>query len=625
MTSPQLSECDIVMKGGVTSGVVYPAAIVEIAKRFRFRAIGGTSAGAIAAVVTAAAEYARAVESTSRGFDRIAIIPAELRTNGLLLRLFAPQLVMQPLFRFVVAAFSARPWWLKIPIVLATLFVYLVVPALAVLGVASIIPQQRALWSDPGAIAAEVAILAAVYVVAVFGWLLPRNAFGLTRAEKLSTWLTRVVDEAAFGANYQGPPLTFGMLWDPQNPGRKWPSAKAPAHEREEAVEQRVVDLQMMTTCISLGRPYRIPFEINILWFDPDVMRRYFPDRVVQHMIDHPRLSKNAEAFKPLIAFPRAQDLPVVVAARMSLSFPLLIAAVKLHAIDFSEAVRTAETDVAPGAAVEDDSAPAAGATAEQEPDDEEAPRLPKACWFSDGGLTSNFPVHFFDGPLPRRPTFGVNLGGFDAGHVYDPNDESNNVSMITSMRDDVRPEFGFVKGSITGFLSAIVGTMQNWGDSLQSRLPGYRDRIVHVRLRPNEGGLNLDMDASVLEALEKRGRAAGIRLVQRFDPADASGEHGWAMHRRVRYLSIMDMIQTLVRRFDRAWSSENPPQPTYRNIAGCTDPHQSYRRPRRFTDKAGRGTQWFASLDARWNCVELDFNEKAPRPATELRVRPPV
>jgi predicted acylesterase/phospholipase RssA len=30
--------------------------------------------------------------------------------------------------------------------------------------------------------------------------------------------------------------------------------------------------------------------------------------------------------------------------------------------------------------------------------------------WFSDGGIASNFPIHFFDAWLPRRPTFGVNL-----------------------------------------------------------------------------------------------------------------------------------------------------------------------------------------------------------------------
>jgi predicted acylesterase/phospholipase RssA len=51
--------CDLVMKGGVTSGIVYPLAVCELAKRYRFVNIGSTSAGAIAASLTAAAEYRR--------------------------------------------------------------------------------------------------------------------------------------------------------------------------------------------------------------------------------------------------------------------------------------------------------------------------------------------------------------------------------------------------------------------------------------------------------------------------------------------------------------------------------------------------------------------------------------
>jgi predicted acylesterase/phospholipase RssA len=41
--------CDIVLKGGITSGVVYPLALVSLAEKYRFSQIGGTSAGAIAA------------------------------------------------------------------------------------------------------------------------------------------------------------------------------------------------------------------------------------------------------------------------------------------------------------------------------------------------------------------------------------------------------------------------------------------------------------------------------------------------------------------------------------------------------------------------------------------------
>ena len=52
--------CDIVMKGGITSGVVYPLALVELARKYRFCNIGGTSAGAIAAAAEASSEYGRA-------------------------------------------------------------------------------------------------------------------------------------------------------------------------------------------------------------------------------------------------------------------------------------------------------------------------------------------------------------------------------------------------------------------------------------------------------------------------------------------------------------------------------------------------------------------------------------
>ncbi len=51
--------CDLVMKGGVTSGIVYPTAMCRLARTFRFRSIGGTSAGALAAALAAAAEHER--------------------------------------------------------------------------------------------------------------------------------------------------------------------------------------------------------------------------------------------------------------------------------------------------------------------------------------------------------------------------------------------------------------------------------------------------------------------------------------------------------------------------------------------------------------------------------------
>ena len=78
------SECDLVMKGGITSGVVYPEVLLRLAPEYRFRSVGGTSAGAIASALAAAAEFNRA----GGGFERLREIPNELA--DVLFTLFQP-------------------------------------------------------------------------------------------------------------------------------------------------------------------------------------------------------------------------------------------------------------------------------------------------------------------------------------------------------------------------------------------------------------------------------------------------------------------------------------------------------------------------------------------------------
>lgn len=48
-------------------------------------------------------------------------------------------------------------------------------------------------------------------------------------------------------------------------------------------------------------------------------------------------------------------------------------------------------------------------------------------------------------------------------------------------------------------FLFSIVNSARNWVDSLQAMVPGYRDRIAHIFLDANEGGLNLTMPIEVV------------------------------------------------------------------------------------------------------------------------------
>src|SRR5262245_37609848 len=79
----ELQVCDLVMKGGITSGVVYPKLISTLSDKYRFKNIGGTSAGAIAAAGCAAAEYARqtGADDSARkcGFRRLKALPDELQ------------------------------------------------------------------------------------------------------------------------------------------------------------------------------------------------------------------------------------------------------------------------------------------------------------------------------------------------------------------------------------------------------------------------------------------------------------------------------------------------------------------------------------------------------------------
>jgi hypothetical protein len=89
--------CDLVMKGGITSGVVYPLAIYELSRSYRFQNIGGTSAGAVAAVVAASAEYGREVG----GFEKIKALPDSLSKT--LLEKFQPVPELASLFNMTIA------------------------------------------------------------------------------------------------------------------------------------------------------------------------------------------------------------------------------------------------------------------------------------------------------------------------------------------------------------------------------------------------------------------------------------------------------------------------------------------------------------------------------------------
>ena len=548
--------CDVVMKGGITSGVVYPHAICELARTYRFVNVGGTSAGAIAAAAAAAAEHGR----ERGGFAKLAALPAWIGEGENLFRLFQPQPGTRPFFRLFTAGLgrTGAGKWLRLAAAALRSFP---LSALAGLGpgVALVV---LAAWAGSGALAVY-AIVAGV-VLALLGLAvaiglrlsigLPRavgrNAFGLcsglsaegSGTPALTPWLAGLIDDLA--GKEGDAPLTFGDL------------------------RAKGIRLEVMTTNVTHRRPQRMPWGHQQLLFDPDELRRLFPERIVAWMEAHPptederrgeRRQRTLEALAPLRPFPDPDDLPVVVAARMSLSFPLLISAVPLRALDLTR-VRTREALQA----VEEGQAP-------------ERPLAAEVCWFSDGGITSNFPVHFFDTPLPTRPTFAIDLDGFHPDHGRRPDEADNiylpssNVGGLLDTWHRLDPAPGL--GSLSGFLSGIVRTMQNHVDAALTHQPGYRDRIVHVHTAPDEGGMNLTMPPRVIEALTLRGQAAGRALVERFaeTPGTAAGL-SWDNHRWVRYRSALAAIAEQLEQFMNAWTSHTGDERSYTELLDRPD-----------------------------------------------------
>ena len=93
-------ECDLVMKGGITSGIAYPPAVLQLKNKYRFNSIGGASVGAIAAAATAAAEFGR----ENGGFDRLQSITDWLSRGKNLLNLFGAPWATRPALNILIDA-----------------------------------------------------------------------------------------------------------------------------------------------------------------------------------------------------------------------------------------------------------------------------------------------------------------------------------------------------------------------------------------------------------------------------------------------------------------------------------------------------------------------------------------
>lgn len=545
------SECDLVMKGGITSGVIYPRAVSRFAERFTLRSIGGTSAGAIAAAGAAAAEYGRSSGKEPRAFSLLESMAEELgqrekNCNTVLYNLFQPQAETRPYYNVIVEAFLSGgdklytkifkalflllknfPVTAIVTTVVAFICMYVFL-ALTTGSVYPYAPVSKIIESAWGwqtifliiDLAAIVVIVLLIRFLIGINKVLCDNGYGLCSGmpgagsgDPLSVWLHYKIQDLA-GLERDGRPLTFGDLWKCRGGG-------TPLTDGFDGVlkgNDCDVELRTVTTNITHGRPYSIPFEKHIFFYKKKELEKYFPDKVVEWMLCNQRHRKNKRFGEPPTGYcglPLPKDLPVLVAARMSLSFPVLLSALPLYAFDYRK-----------------------------------KPAMLTKCWFSDGGECSNFPIHFFDSALPSRPTFGLNLLDWKKGedHRFDNADEKLEGVYMIKRNEEGRdsPQNWQPVKNIIDFLLKIFNSAANWRDNTQATVPGFCDRIAHIGVQKHEGGLNLNMEPEVIAQLANRGFRAAEVITRRFTEAHHPEKNpmSWDNHRWIRFLSTMMLNQ---------------------------------------------------------------------------------
>ena len=560
-------ECDLIMKGGVTSGLVYPGAIATLSETFRLRNIGGTSAGAIGAVAAAAMEYGLRTGRNPKARERMAWLHQELAQStdqgaSRLDAMFCGDPGTAPLLDALKGALNSQPAAILglIKAALPTLpgnarrTLWLAAGALEMLAGAGLGWLLTAGCSP--SVQGFATALAAVASLAFAGWwnlkaslvqavplsldslnrllqpivanglglatgfALPAHTFNQRQLPSLTQWLHQTIQQlAGLDEDSTSEVLTFGKLWS------------LGLLPEPSALDPRAIDLVLVCSDLNRVQSTSFPFlfDNQRLFYDPAEWARLFPESVLQAL--------DANAWAVVLRWVGQPEVP-----------------------------------------------------------EERTPFLSR-LYLSDGGITSNFPIHLFDAVVPSRPTFAINL-------LYPDDDLSieeygvldsaamrgkavpGNVRTLGGTRADTgslqlndlimpfadgdrvafykEPTAGTPLAQLAGLGLRVVETARTWGDVSLYNQVGMRDRIIHIRLAGNEGGFNLSMPAQTITALSDKGTFAGSVLACRFrhdkpvdpldDPTDPRFTLTWDNHRRIRVEGLLAAQDLLAGRFNALW-----------------------------------------------------------------------
>jgi predicted acylesterase/phospholipase RssA len=305
--SPSLEDCNLILKGGVLSGIVHAGAFGPLSERFRYRGVAGSSAGAIGAALLAAAEYARQGGDPA-GFDRLRVQCTALPSR--LPQFFQPQPGLEALHAALVhlAPGTGRARFLPAllsfwrPLALGAL-----VGFAALLAIDLTLGLRPAQWGPaaPGLLLAAIlgsAIALATTLVRTLGGLLPRAGFAVSTGlggphsgPDITDWIHQALQTVAFGPGGRERPLEFRDL------------------------ASRGVDLRIIATDLSHARRVVLSATEGPSVVPVEAWQRLFPISVV---------SAFGDVESHVLAEPGA--LPVLAAVRMSMACPGLLSAVPL-------------------------------------------------------------------------------------------------------------------------------------------------------------------------------------------------------------------------------------------------------------------------------------------------------
>jgi hypothetical protein len=174
-------------------------------------------------------------------------------------------------------------------------------------------------------------------------------------------------------------------------------------------------------------------------------------------------------------------------------------------------------------------------------------------------------------------------------------------------------------------FAIAIKDAMQNWRDNTQARMPGFRERVIHIKLASGEGGLNLAMDEQKVKRLIDRGEYAGGRLMDLFsgqEDGPLERRPHWNDHRYARFRILMSSLERLFHGFQSGYTAEPD---------AVTQPYdervrEGLRPPYRMTQaQLAAATLKTGEYRALADIQETLDDDEVPRPRAVARLMPPL